>query len=207
MRRTALNANTYVNDNKGAPKVDQRVDQYGFEVGGPIRKEKTYFMFALERFAQVDPNPILGTVPTAAQRAGDFSQTFRPNGKLNTIYDPLTIRPNPAFDPSKKVSLTNLEYLEDPFPGNMIPSMRFDSVAMNVLQDLPLPNQPGDPITGVNNFFNGENTTLNHFQNMIARVDQTFSPITAGAMAAFQMPADSSRTPVPARTPIVRAMA
>lgn len=180
MRRTWLNANTYVNDAKGVPIVSQKVDQYGFEIGGPIYRNKTFFMFAFEHFNQVDPNPILGTVPTAAQRAGDFSQTFRPNGKLNTIYDPLTIRPNPAYNPSKPISLSNKEYLEDPFPGNVIPSGRIDQVALNILKDYPAPNQAGDPITGANNWFAGNNTTLNHFNNFIARVDQTFNPTWRG---------------------------
>ena len=180
LRRTWLNANTYVNNANGSPRVSQQVDQWGGEIAGPIYRDHTFFMSAFEHFGQVDPNPILGTLATAAQRGGDFSKTFRPSGVLNVIYDPLTIRPNPAFNSSKPVSTSNRQYLVDSFPGNLIPSNRIDPVALNILKDLPLPNQPGNAVTGANNWFAGDNTTLNKFNNIIARVDHSFNSKVRG---------------------------
>src|SRR5580704_17397012 len=125
-------------------------------------------MFGIERDHQIQPQPLLGSAPTDAQHQGDFSQTLNAAGKLVTIYDPITARANPSFDPTKAVSLTNLQTIRDPFPGNRIPGNRMDAVALKVLQDIPGLNQAGDPTTGLNNWY-ALGGTLNNFQNLIAR--------------------------------------
>ena len=101
-------------------------------------------MVAFEKYRDVQPQPGLGSVPTPEQRSGDFSQTFQSNGKPYIIYDPLTVQLNPAFDPTKSIALSNLQYLRQSVPGNKVPSARFNQVALNVLKDVPLPNQTGD---------------------------------------------------------------
>ena len=62
------------------------LDQYGFTIGGPVRmpkvyngKDKTFFFFALEKYHEDQEYPAekVASVPTAAQRAGDFSNTLR----------------------------------------------------------------------------------------------------------------------------------
>src|SRR5674476_1231485 len=72
------------------------------------------------------PAPISRTVPTQEQRNGDYSQTLQANGKPYIIYDPLTIKLNPAFDPAKPVALTHPQYLRVAFPGNQVPANRFN---------------------------------------------------------------------------------
>ena len=74
------------------------------------------------------------TVPTQAQRNGDFSQTFAQNGQLIRVFDPFTTRPNPSGS----------GFIRDQFPGNVIPATRMDPVARQVLNYFPLPNQPGN---------------------------------------------------------------
>jgi hypothetical protein len=49
-------------------------------------------------------------------------------GQRIPIYDPLTTRPNPAYDPSQAVSATNPQYLRDPFPNNIIPANRLEPI-------------------------------------------------------------------------------
>ena len=75
------------------------LDQYGFTVGGPVRvpkvyngKDKTFFFFAWEKYHedQEYPSEKVASVPTAAQRKGDFSDTRDNSNRLITIYDPLT---------------------------------------------------------------------------------------------------------------------
>jgi hypothetical protein len=139
-------------------------------------KDRTFFMFSMEKYRESTPQPALGSVPTAEQKKGDFSQTFTPSGALYTIYDPLTIKPNPAFDPSRAVTLSNLQYIRSPFPGNRVPSDRMDPIALHVLADIPLPNQVGDPISHVNNWFGGQVAEVTDFKNLIARVDHTINP-------------------------------
>jgi hypothetical protein len=178
MRRTELTANTYANNANGQVRPNRLADQYGFEIDGPVYlpklykgRDRTFFMFAYERYRDVQPQPGLGAVPTPEQRAGDFSQTLVSAGRLSTIYDPLTIAPNPAFDPSKAVSLTNLQFLRMPFGGNRILSQRFNPVALKVLGDVPLPNQAGDSVTHLNNWFAGDANSATDYYNVISRVD------------------------------------
>jgi hypothetical protein len=181
MRRPGLEANLFANNATGSPKADHVVDQYGFEIDGPVMlpklyrgRDRTFFMFALERYREPQPAPELGAVPTAEQRKGDFSQTLTAAGRLYTIYDPISIRLNPAFDPAKSVTLSNLQYIRTPFAGNQVPQSRMEPIALNVLKDIPLPNRPGDPVTHLNNWF-ANAVANNEFQNLIGRIDHTFN--------------------------------
>jgi len=57
------------------------------------------------------------------------------------IYDPMTTRPNPNFDPTKPASPSNPTLIRSQFPGNVIPMERINPVALSVLdQFVPLPN-------------------------------------------------------------------
>ena len=56
-------------------KPDHVRDQYGFAVGGPIIKNKTFFFVDFEKIRQQDPTNLEGIVPTALERTGDFSQS------------------------------------------------------------------------------------------------------------------------------------
>jgi hypothetical protein len=80
-----------------------------------------------------------GNLPTALERAGDFSQTRNAAGQVIRIYNPLTTRPNPAQPGT---------FIRDPFPDNKIPANLIDPVAKAMLQFVPLPNTTG----GSNNF-------------------------------------------------------
>ena len=75
-QRSALDANDWFSNAQGIPKADHVRDQYGFSLGGPIRKEKTFFFVDFEKLRQNDPNEINAFVPTAAERSGDFRNTF-----------------------------------------------------------------------------------------------------------------------------------
>jgi hypothetical protein len=70
-----LDANTWTNDNLGVPKAKDRGWDYGFSLGGPIHKNKTFFFGTFERFQRYDWRLNSGgaTVPTTAMLGGDFS--------------------------------------------------------------------------------------------------------------------------------------
>ncbi|HWB87484.1 MAG TPA: carboxypeptidase-like regulatory domain-containing protein [Bryobacteraceae bacterium] len=182
LRRTGLTANTFANNANGQPRPNRVQDQYGFELDGPVflpklyhGRDKTFFMVAFEKYRDVQPQPGLGSVPTPDQRNGDFSSTFQANGKPYTMYDPLTVAPNPAYDPSKSVSLSNLQYIRQAFPNNKIPSARFNAVALNILKDIPLPNQEGDAVTHLNNWFAGDANSATDYYNVITRIDHSIN--------------------------------
>ena len=129
-----------------------RQNEFGATVGGPIRKDKTFFYgwYNGFRFHRAEPNSF-GTVPTDALKQGDFGTLLGPqigNDALGrpmyqgAIYDPLTTRTVQAgqADPATGLIATAEATVRDPFPGNRIPSSRFDRVAQNILPLFPEPN-------------------------------------------------------------------
>src|SRR5215510_6834984 len=95
-------ANSWVNKANGDPKVKQSTKTLGYTIGGPIGKpggnNKLFFFYSHEyrpvTAAINGGNPIRMRVPTAAERAGDFSQTLDNNGALfNLIKDPTSTLP------------------------------------------------------------------------------------------------------------------
>lgn len=122
-------------------KNPNRFHTFGGVIGGPIIRNKTFFLVNLEDQKVNQYVPTVLTLPTLNQRAGDFSQTFTASGALIPIYDPTTTQ----TDASGRA-------VRNPFPGNVIPSNRFDRVGALVLQSyVPPPNLAG-LITGGNNF-------------------------------------------------------
>ncbi|HEY1309104.1 MAG TPA: carboxypeptidase regulatory-like domain-containing protein [Vicinamibacterales bacterium] len=97
-------------------------------LGGPIVKDKTFFWFSTDDYKQRSTRNNVLTLPTAAERAGDFSQTLSATGQLITIYDPLTTR------------TANGVIVRDPFPGNVIPADRISPVARAMLAAMPTPS-------------------------------------------------------------------
>lgn len=182
LRRTPFESNTFANNASNQARTKRVNDQYGFEIDGPVLipglyrgRDRTFFMFALEKIRSRSPASSLGAVATPEQRAGDFSQTLTSSGRPFVIHDPLTIRPNPAFNASAPVTLNNLQFVRTPFAGNRVPRDRFNPIAVRVLNDIPLPNQPGDPVTKLNNWFKGDVRSELDYSNYISRVDHTIS--------------------------------
>lgn len=106
---------------------------YGTTFGGPIKKNRIFTFTSYEQWDDKRPTTIARTVPTEAERNGDFSQSVL-NGRVRTIYNPFTSVVDPV---TKRVVRT-------PFGGNQIPSSMFDPTALRMLQDIPLPNLPGN---------------------------------------------------------------
>jgi Carboxypeptidase regulatory-like domain/TonB-dependent Receptor Plug Domain len=135
-----MNANDFVRNLNGAPRSIYRFMQAGYNLGGPVvfpgfnhDRNKLFFFFSHEWGRSNTPTAIRQiTVPTAAQRMGDFSQTVDAAGRPQTIYDPLT---RSAANPQGTA-----------FPGNMIPASRFNQFGPSVLNWLPMPNTPNNPL-------------------------------------------------------------
>ena len=184
LRRYQLDANSIQNNANKRPRygVDpitgnnlggHKLDQYGTQLTGPVwipklynGKDKTFFSFGFENYIESTPSPVLTSVPSLAERNGDFSAL------PVTIYDPLTTRLNPNFNSSLPSSATNPQYIRNPFPDNMIPSDRFNTVGKNIINSYPAPNVGAATATS-NNFIASPNLSEDHFRNYIARVDHS----------------------------------
>ena len=66
-----------------------KLRMYGATVGGPIKQNKIFSFTAFEQWDDQRPLTIVRTVPTEAERRGDFSQSVL-NGRVRTIYNPYT---------------------------------------------------------------------------------------------------------------------
>ncbi|MGH9667137.1 MAG: carboxypeptidase regulatory-like domain-containing protein, partial [Bryobacteraceae bacterium] len=92
LRNNVLDAPGFFAPVRDGSKVspELRYNVFGVTTGGPIIKDKTFFFFTYEGQRLRTGGTDTLTVPTAPQRAGDFSQTFNAAGKLIPIYDPAT---------------------------------------------------------------------------------------------------------------------
>ena len=95
-------------------KPPLRLNQYGFALGGPIQKDKTHYFALWERTQQTSSVTPLLTVPSLAERQGNFSQLRNSAGNRIVIYDPAT----------------TVGRDRQPFPDNQIPLNRFDPVSL-----------------------------------------------------------------------------
>jgi hypothetical protein len=100
------------------------VNQFGGSVGGPIVKDKTFFLLAYEGYLRRGSILQIDTVPSAALRAGDFSQI---SGLM--VFNPLSGQANGTG--------------RVPFPNNRIPASSINPFSRAILNQLPLPNQEG----------------------------------------------------------------
>ena len=122
LTNAALNARPFSLTGADTPEAAYAQTRIGLVLGGPLKALKIpkgeNTSFFINYYATRAKNPYLGaaTVPTLAERAGDFSQA------PTTIYMPGTTTP---------------------FPSNIIPASLINTAATGLLPYIPLPNQPG----------------------------------------------------------------
>jgi hypothetical protein len=118
------------------PKPDHVRDQYGFSLGGPLKRNKTFFFADFEKVRQQDPFNLQGIVPTAEQRTGDFSQ-HSPHLYADDE--------NPAgiFDPCAGNQASPTPCTHSQFPNDTIPASEIDPIGQAILNLYPMPNVQG----------------------------------------------------------------
>lgn len=162
LQNRVLNANLFFNNKAGQPRPAYSFNRWGATAGGPIRKDRTFFFMGYEGIRHKLPDPRVLTVPNDAQRKGDFSSLLA-LGSQYQIYDPATTR-----------SEGNGRFSRAPFPGNIIPSSRFNSVGKAILDAYPDPNQPGSA-DGAANFQWGEGVEPDRYWTTTTRIDHNLS--------------------------------
>jgi hypothetical protein len=165
-RDEALSGNDFFLERAGRPKDTLEYKRYGFTAGGPAvlgrlydGRDKTFFFTAFEWLYDQFPEPGQFTVPTEAQRNGDFSALLAQGIR---IYDPLTA-----------VRRADGRIERQPFANNIIPQNRISPIAREILKYYPLPNQAGTA-TGLNNYIT-TNPRGDDFYSMNYRVDHVLT--------------------------------
>lgn len=139
----------------GSPRPEFRRNQFGFTLGGPIRKNKTFFFGYYDALRETKGLSLTNQVPTDAQKAGDFSDVLTgqttnlcgADGPANLNFDSGRLF-DPATEyrftcPSRSASAGSTILAGNPIPGNKITTL--DPVALKVLAAFPEPNRPGFP--------------------------------------------------------------
>jgi Carboxypeptidase regulatory-like domain len=164
IRDEKFSKNDFFLERAGQPKAELDYKRYGFTFGGPVDlgfyngRNKTFFFTAVEWLYDTFPEPGQFTVPTEAQRNGDFSALL-----------PLGIQ---IFDPAT-AQLVNGQVRRTAFPGNIIPSNRINPVAREMMKYYPLPNQAGNA-QGQNNYLS-TNERGDDFYSFNVRGDHQFN--------------------------------
>jgi len=131
-RGDGLNATDFFLNKGGQPKAQLKYNNYGFNLSGPIKKNRAFFFWNEEWRRERRGVVLSSKVPTAAERQGDFS------GPLTSglPHDPFTGLP---------------------FPGNKIPANRLSPAGLAILRVFPDPNTSG-PTNWISSFLEPINT-------------------------------------------------
>ncbi len=194
LRNTKLDAADFFIDSAGKPTGTYIQNQFGFTIGGPVSlphiyhgRDKTFFFGDFNGSRNLQGNPFVSTVPTAAEAASGYSdfadliadQTGNDAkddlGRVypvGTIFDPATTRAVTAgqTDPVTGLTATTTGYVREAFAGNIIPVARLDQNAVKLLGVLPAPNLPG-----VLNNYVSDPTFTENIDSFDVRIDQNFS--------------------------------
>jgi hypothetical protein len=130
------------------------MNNYGGAVGGPIRKNKVFYFLSWESMKERSNFTKLATVPTDAQRAGNFS------GLNVSLFDPATGNPDGAG--------------RTPFAGNIIPTNRLSAPILTMQALIPEPNLPGT----ASNYFDSAPVSFNR-DNVDAKINWNASDKTS----------------------------
>lgn len=156
LRNSAFDANDWFSNHAGKPIPVFRMNQFGGVLGGPVvlpkiydGKGKTFFFGSYEGTRRAKGSAYTTTVPTDAQKSGDFSAVG-----VN------------IFNPFSYNSTTGAR---TQFSGNIIPSSLFDPVALSIQKYFPEPNVAGAGLT--NNFYHATPIVVNQ-DTYSGRIDQ-----------------------------------
>ncbi|HEX4156572.1 MAG TPA: carboxypeptidase-like regulatory domain-containing protein [Acidobacteriaceae bacterium] len=173
---------------------DSKYD-YGGVFDGPVRiphiyngKDRTFFLFAWEKFQLHLGSVIQSTVPTAAERTGDFSDILGgpvpggspyPGVPYDVLLNPCTGMPvlyNQIFDPTTTVQITPGIFCRTPFPNNKI-DLPLSQAAQKLMAGLPLPNQTptSTDVFGYINNYSQSGVAPNTNTTYTIRIDQNLS--------------------------------
>jgi hypothetical protein len=193
IRNDKLDAANFFENAGGIPKGKYRQNQFGATFGGPIRRDKTFFFMDYEGTRIRQAVPSTNTVPTALERSSGYtnlSELLTQGGTrtdvlgrtfaLGQVFDPSTTRAVVCgvADPVTGITApctgvpaqTQLGFVREAFPGNILPAGRLDANAIKLLNLFPAPN-----LSGLFNNYAANPALRNNVDQFDVRVDHNFS--------------------------------
>ncbi len=169
LQNDVLNANRFFSNMSGQEKPPLRFNRWGINGTGPVYiprlydgRNRTFWMFGYEDSrSRQQRGTYSNTVPTAAERAGDFSALLQ-IGPQYQIYDPMTTRP-----------AANNRFQRSPFPGNILPASRIHPISQKLAQLWYSPNVRGT-IDGSLNYTDPGPESVN-YGSQLFRVDHNIN--------------------------------
>jgi hypothetical protein len=158
-RNEALNANSFFNNKNRARKPQYRYVTGGASIGGPLyipgkfnkSKNRIFFFFNDQYSYNGSPGALQQiTMPTAEERAGNFSHSLTVGGALIPVYEPGT----------------KIQY-----PGNIVPANRIDPAGQKLLNFYFLPNFDNRAVSGGNYNFVYQDSPINRNNQYTYRMD------------------------------------
>ena len=200
LRNQVMDANNFFSNAAGLPIPPLKKNNFGGTVGGPIRRDKTFFFFDYDGTRQATLSTFTAGVPSAAERTGNFGElcgyaggSFDSAGRCSSpdgqLWDPYTgVYNNDQGGPvrsgyipfnnlitymspgSPNLNGTNLQLPAK--PGNLV-----DPIALKLAQYFPLPNLGTPGTANYNQYTNWQGSAASHgsWNQFDVKIDQRFS--------------------------------
>ena len=164
-------------------RPNDKQNDYGGTFGGPVAiphlyngKDRTFFFFAWEQFRQTLGGTAVSSVPTTAERGGNFTDRYilgtngqpQATGQINPC-DGTAILQGQIFDPATTRTVNGVQ-CRTAFANNSIPTARFSAVGQKLLALYPLPTN--NALSG--NYSLQSSSPINNTTYTI-RIDETLS--------------------------------
>jgi Carboxypeptidase regulatory-like domain len=188
IRNEALNANGFQNNATRIPRGPFKSNTFGGTLGGRIIRDKAFFFVSYEGLRFHRAYNYLLTVPTAAERNGDFSNTYVSVGSQAVpikIYNPFSatrVGTTSVFNRTQFPTFTDSQGVVRTLP---LPASAINAFGRAILNSYPMPNRAPDDIFNTNNFFSSGNQQFTK-NNLNSRVDYTRGNHSFYATYGFQ---------------------